>query len=242
MLNGNSTGKKRDSDPSRDTGTGAPLLSENGSASIATTLMMSHHALRRDLGLFAAALGELDAGDRVRAGALREEWHKYRSTLHGHHEAEDTRLFPHLSQQHPPLADVIEQLTADHHRIDPLLERGDRAFDALPDPRGATTVVTELAALLHPHLATEEAHVVPFLREARQFPPPTNDLERQMYAQGFAWSSHGIAPEVLDAVYAMLPEDLRVLLPAARTAFEARCRAVWGSASIKPSRTSVPQR
>ena len=136
---------------------------------------------------------------------------------------------------------MIEGLYADHRKIDPMLEEGDRAFAGLPATVGkATEVVAGLAALLDAHLATEEAQIVPFLRDARAFPAPANEAEMEMYAQGFAWSSHGIAPDILDKVYGMLPPELVAKLPAARAAFAKRCEEVWGTAAAGASRTPVP--
>jgi hemerythrin-like domain-containing protein len=209
---------------------------------MATALMMSHHGLRRDLARFLSALQKVSSGDTSKVEALRDEWKNYRDTLHGHHDAEDTRMFPYLRGQHPGLAGVIERLGADHRQIDPLLERGDRAFAELPETAAAKSVLRELAALLDAHLETEEGSVIPHLRDAKGFPPPASDEEAALYAQGFAWSSQGIAPEVLDPVYAMLPENLRSRMPAARAAFDERCVRVWGTADAGASRTSVPDR
>src|SRR4029453_17985564 len=100
-------------------------------------------------------------GETARVAALREEWTFYRNALHGHHEMEDKGIFPDLRKQSTALAATIDRLTAEHRRIDPLLERGDRAFAALPEAAAAAEVVAELSALLEPHLATEEAEVAP---------------------------------------------------------------------------------
>jgi hypothetical protein len=221
------------------------LLNEDGSASMATALLMSHHGFRRDIARFASALERLAGDDRARTAALQAEWQSYRGTLHGHHEAEDTRMFPHLRGQQSELVPIIDQLAAQHRRIDPLLAAGDRAFASLSGPDGsalheAALIVGQLAALLDEHLALEEAHVIPFLRGAREFPPPASEEELAMFAEGFAWSSQGVAPEVLDRVHGMLPEVLRARLPAACAAFAARCERVWGSTVAGASRTSVP--
>src|SRR5688500_899163 len=106
------------------------LLNEDGTASVATALLMSHHAFRRDLGQFRAALADLPSDDS-RLQALRAEWTQFHGALHGHHESEDTRIFPTISAEHPAVATVIAQLMADHRQIDPLLERGDRVFARL---------------------------------------------------------------------------------------------------------------
>src|SRR6187431_3103352 len=140
------------------------LLNDDGTASIATALMSSHHAFRRDLARFAHALAKVEKGDGSRIEALREEWENFRGALHGHHEAEDQGIFPDIASKHAATRGTIERLTADHHRIDPLLERGDAAFAGLPDTAPAVTLLHELEELLGPHLATEEREIIPFLR------------------------------------------------------------------------------
>jgi len=217
------------------------LLNDDGSASMATAFLTSHHGLRRDIRQFAGALGRVLAGNTSTVQALQDEWKHYRETLHGHHMMEDTVLFPSLKEQHPELAAVIDGLTADHRKIDPMLEDGDRAFAELATQvRPAVRVVGSLGGLLHSHLETEETHIVQFIREAKAFPPPANEAELEMYAQGFAWSSHGIAQDVLDKVYELLTPELRAKLPAARAAFAKRCEAVWGTSMAGAARTPIP--
>jgi hypothetical protein len=114
------------------------------------------------------------------------------------------------------------------------------AFEGLPDTEAAKYVVAELKALLEPHLAAEEAEVVQFLRAAKEFPAPATDAEAELYAQGFAWSTHGIADEVLERVFSILPESLTSRLPAARADFERRCERVWGSARAGSATTPIP--
>jgi len=225
------------------------LLNDDGTASVATFLLMSHHGLRRDLARFGAALAGPAKGATPlapsAAQALDEEWQKYRATLHGHHQAEDTGLFPHLLSQHAELAPIIERLTAEHHLIDPLLVRGDRAFSDLarsvaPAAPPAAGIIAELSRLLHDHLAFEEEHAVPHMRSMKGFPPPATDAEVEMFAQGFAWSYHGVAGDVLAQVDAALPPVLTAKLPAARAAFDDRCRRVWGPTAPGASRTAMP--
>jgi hemerythrin-like domain-containing protein len=216
------------------------LLNDDGTASMATAIMMSHHGFRRDLGRFRAALDRIAAGDASRADAVRDEWKSFHATLHGHHQAEDGGLFPSLAQEHASVRATIEKLEVDHRRIDPLLERGDRAFAELPKTDEAIAVVRELTELLGPHLALEETELFSFLRGAKQFPAPANDEVADMYAQGFSWAMHGIAPDVLTALDVMLPEALKTRLPTARAAFEARCERAWGNVPVGAARTPIP--
>src|SRR5207237_10543699 len=128
-------------------------------------------------------------------------------------------------------------------RVDPCLERGDRAFSQLPrEIAAARQVIDDLGGLLDPHLASEEAEVIPHLRTMKGFPPPGTAEEADMFAQGFAWASHGIAPEVLQRVYAMLPPIVTSRLPAARSAFEERWRRVWGPVPVGASLSPIPVR
>lgn len=198
------------------------LLNDDGSASMATALMMSHHGFRRDLERFAKALDHLDPS---RVDALREEWQRFHLTLHGHHEAEDNGVFPSVIDK---VRATVERLSADHRQIDPLLARGDAAFEALPRTEDALAVIRELRALLAPHLDLEEREIIPFLRGAKEFPAPESEEMAKMYAEGFSWAMDGIALEVLDRVLEMLPPSLRARIPAARAAFEERCSRVWG--------------
>lgn len=216
------------------------LLNADGSASMATALMLSHHAFRRDISRFSKALPGLDPSDSERLTLLRREWQWFRGALHGHHQSEDNGVFPHLRREHPEVAATIDRLTSEHHQIDPLLERGDTAFGEAFDLESARDVSTSLAALLTAHLAVEEAEVVPFLREAKQFPSPSTDQEAAMYAQGFGWASYGIAPDVLTQLDVMLPDALRERMPAARAEFAARFERVWGSGMPAQSTTPIP--
>jgi hemerythrin HHE cation binding domain-containing protein len=214
------------------------LLNDDGSASMATMFMMSHHGFRRDLARFAQALARPNVGER--AQELREEWQNFSATLHGHHLVEDTSMFPNMRAHNAELAACIDGLAADHAKIDPLLGQGVAAFAALPSTAAAVALVRELQTLLAAHLATEEAALVPLIRGAKAFPPLESDAEADTFAQGFAWSSHGIAPDVLQKVYALLPERLTSRLPAALSAFSARCERVWGSLAAGAARTPVP--
>ncbi len=212
------------------------LLNDDGTASMATLIMCSHHAFRRDLACFARALA-----DSTRVAEVAEEWTRFRGALHGHHTVEDTGLFPDLRAKQPELAAAIDKLDAHHRAIDPLLERGDRVFAELASQRAAARdLVATLIGLIDEHLALEEQTITSHLRGAKEFPAPPSDEMVAMYADGFAWSSAGISSTVLDQVFAMLPPALVAKLPAARAAFDERCRGVWGHAHAGSSQTSVP--
>jgi hemerythrin-like domain-containing protein len=217
------------------------LLNDDDTASMATAMMSSHHAFRRDLACFADALAAIAAGDRARVAAVAGEWTSFCTALHGHHSHEDAGLFPDLRAKHPELAADLDRLEEQHRVIDPLLERATAAINA-SQTDGALAIVRELETALAEHLDLEERVAIPHLRAANEFPPPPTDEVAAMYADGFAWSTGGLAPNVIAAIDAILPPSVIDRLPAARRAFDERCLRVWGRVHPAVSLTSAPRR
>ncbi len=218
------------------------LLNDDGTASMATLLLLSHHAFRRDIARFIRAVAEIKAGDTSRVDVVRNEWEKsYRQALHGHHTMEDSTIFPDIKSKHPDLAIALDTLTEQHHQIDPVLEKIDAALTDLAHPDRAVDALHELKTLLDQHLTFEEAEITPSLRDAKEFPAPADDATANLYAEGFSWSMQGIAPEVLDQVKKLLPDILLAKLPAAQTAFEVRSERVWGTYTVGSATTPIPQ-
>lgn len=218
------------------------LLNDDGTASIATMLLLSHHAFRRDITRFIRAIQKVKEGDISHVEALREEWKQnYKQALHGHHTIEDSTIFPDIRNKNPELGVALDTLTEQHHHIDPLLERGDEAFKNLAEkPEEVERVLIELKRLLDEHLTFEEAQITPSLRDSKEFPTPADDTMANMYAQGFAWSMQGIAPNVLDEVRRLLPEVLLSRLSSAQEEFETRSKKVWGEYEIGSAVTPLP--
>lgn len=218
------------------------LLNEDDTASMATLLLLSHHAFRRDIARFIRAVEQIKAGDTSRVDVVRNEWEKsYRQALHGHHTMEDSTIFPDIKSKHPDLAIALDTLTEQHHQIDPVLEKIDAAFAQLAHPDQAAVVLDELKTLLDQHLAFEEAQITPSLRDNKEFPTPPDDATANLYAEGFSWSMQGIAPEVLDQVKKLLPDILLAKLPAAQAEFEKRSERVWGTYTVGSATTPIPQ-
>lgn len=219
------------------------LLNDDGNASMATMLLLSHHAFRRDILRFQRAIEQISAGDHSRDNEVYSEWDtSYRLALHGHHTMEDTHVFPDLRKEHPELANALDKLTEQHHGIDPILARGDEAFADLAHPEKAKAVIEELKKLLDEHLSLEEAEITPSLRGQKQFPPPPDEAAAAMYAQGFAWSMQGIATNVLEKVSSLLPDILTSKLPAAQSDFEAKCKRTWGVYEVGSATTPIPEK
>ncbi|MFT3842150.1 MAG: hemerythrin domain-containing protein [Myxococcaceae bacterium] len=213
------------------------LLNDDGMASMATALLSSHHAFRRDLARFAEAL----RGDLSRAGELAREWKHFRETLHHHHLMEDSGIFPDLRAKHSGLAAVLDLLDDQHKDIEPMLARGDGLFSGLrANAAGASTLIAELTAHLSEHFDAEEPAITPHLRSAKEFPLPPSEEVVAVYAEGFAWSCSGLADSVQKLLFAMLPPALAARIPAALAAFDERCLHTWGKKHTMRSTTSLP--
>lgn len=217
--------------------TGTELLNPDGRASMATIFLMVHHGLRRDVARLVAAVQ--GASDPARIAALREGWTGFSGVLHGHHEAEDSRMFPSMRAQ---AGEAIDQLAEDHRAIDPLLARIGDALGALPERRSeAAAGLVELAALLDGHLGREESVVIPIIRHASlDGLAMVPESEWPHMVEGFAWSAEGIAPDIVEIAFGALPEGIRSGMGVARAAHEASCERVWGGVSRTASRTGTP--
>jgi hypothetical protein len=212
------------------------LLNDDGTASVATMIMTSHHGFRRDIACFARALT-----DAPRTAELEAEWKIFRDGLHHHHVVEDQSMFPDMRAKHPELVTAFDQLAAQHRAIDPLLDRGDVVFTNLALHRDeARKLVADITRLLDEHLELEERTAIPLLRTAKEFPMPPTEDGAAMYAQGFAWSTAGLAAPVIAKVLEMLPPALVAKFPAAQAEFDNRCRRVWGYTHAGATVTSVP--
>lgn len=127
-------------------------------------MYVMHHAFRRDLRDFAAAVERtpVEAADTWQA--LADRWARFSAVLHHHHTGEDNGLWPALLER----ADADERQTLqamedEHGLVDPLLEACadgfvEQARRATADQRAALLVrVTAAGEQLGKHLAHEEA-------------------------------------------------------------------------------------
>lgn len=126
-----------------------------------------HHAFRRDLGDFTAAVARTPVEDRATWTALAERWRRFFDILHKHHTGEDAGLWPLLLARADAADDAagratLEAMEAEHAEIDPLLQSCAAGFSRLAqradaDSREALEVrVVALAERLSQHLAHEE--------------------------------------------------------------------------------------
>jgi len=212
-----------------------------------TMMYVLHHAFRRDLRDFRAATARLAAGDTAAWGRLRERWLLFTTELHTHHTKEDEILWPLLAGYARAAADLdslrtLEEMEAEHTRLDPLLTSCDAGFAALA--RGADAAVhgdlrddlAELETTLDAHLGHEESAAVPILQ--RYVPAPEWDvIEREKFrgrpsvghARRFLpWIFKGLDDAAAARVLAIGGPPMRMLLATSRRGFGRREAAVFG--------------
>ncbi len=178
------------------------MLLDAGRPTPATTFLLVHRALRRDLVLLRSAARAAVEPDVGQVGWVRERWRTFRAVLDDHHAAEDARLFPALRAAEPSLAAVLDELDAQHAGLDALLDRVGAAVDALPAD-GAAAALDELAAVLVPHLDLEEEHLVPVMLRTAAGPPPSGSSPSRARAGDPAvhrWVAEGLDAELLAAL------------------------------------------
>lgn len=140
-----------------------------------TNMYLMHHAFRRDLTAFRAAVEQASITDHARWVALHQRWQLFAMALHHHHAAEDEGLWPLLLDRIAASGDdgaraVLEAMQAEHAQIDPLLDSCARQFDRLAT-RATETERADLQRsldeawhLLDGHLGHEEREAMVILQ------------------------------------------------------------------------------
>jgi iron-sulfur cluster repair protein YtfE (RIC family) len=139
-----------------------------------TGMYVMHHALRRDLRRFSAAVANTPVSEHEVWVALEKRWQKMATMLHHHHGVEDSALWPvlrgHAEASSPDDLAVLDDMEAEHELIDPALAACLTAFAAMvqhpcADHRNALQIrVAALHEALLEHLAHEEGQALPMLQ------------------------------------------------------------------------------
>lgn len=179
-------------------------------------MYVMHHAFRRDLDLFVAAVRATPAFDRETWRLLAARWELFAEVLHEHHTVEDVGIWPVLERLGTPEdCTVLAAMEAEHAEIDPLLELCAAGFrrlaDAADDDARAALAVRVCAAResLRRHLAHEETEAIAIIQrlltpeewlriEAEADP----GLPLRKVLRIVPWAAFGVPRETLDRVFA----------------------------------------
>jgi hypothetical protein len=197
-----------------------------------TMMYVTHDALRRDVGRFAAAA----ATGRANTPAVRAGWKNFKAQLHVHHTVEDDDLWPRLYRavaDRPEDLAMLEAMEAEHAVLDPMLESVEASL-ADGDQRVLAERVDALAAALEGHLLHEEKSALPLIQSVltpadwRAF---GGAMRRRQGLRGAAvyvpWIVDGATPADRNRFFSALPRPLQVIN---RLLLEPRYRHIglWG--------------
>lgn len=127
--------------------------------------LVVHEAFRRTLQRFVTATRELEPARLHRV--LGDRWGFVVRGLHDHHEHEDDEFFPAIARACPDEAALIARLKTEHAELVQMLDAADAAvatFEAGPTPealREAHDAIAQIQTFLLPHLAIEDAELLP---------------------------------------------------------------------------------
>jgi len=91
-----------------------------------TPMYLMHHAFRRDLRRFEAAVGATPLGEVAVWNALARRWDRFAEVLHHHHQVEDDYIWPVLERHaaddgETSATQMLHAMEAEHGQIDPAL-------------------------------------------------------------------------------------------------------------------------
>ena len=218
----------------------------------ANTAMMAivHSALRRDLTRCATALiaSTPPAGPQRAALAAHLQW--MMDFLDGHHEGEDTGLWPLVRSLNPSAGELLDQMEREHAQIAPAVDALGAATrryaedGAGPAREAVVEALAALRAVLDPHLHREEAEMMPIVSKSLTHarwerynhehyvkPKSKSELGKEGH-----WLIDGLDPAGFKIVVGNVPPIPRfVLLHAFAGRYRRACAARWGSeVAIKP--------
>lgn len=180
-----------------------------------TLMYATHDAFRRDVErMLSAAVAGTAHDPRVRAG-----WDNFKTQLLLHHTVEDTHLWPRLRQAvagQPDDVALVDDMEAEHARIDPLLADLDDALAG--DPGSLAGHVRQLAATLDDHLTHEEDAALPLIQAtltATDWRAFRAEMRRQQGVAGAAvyvpWVIDGHPEPQQHRFLAQMPAPVRML-------------------------------
>jgi hypothetical protein len=199
-------------------------------------MYLLHHAFRRDLAAFAAAVPRTPVEDRATWQALAARWELFAHTLHHHHSGEDTWLWPALLERAGDEdRETLEAMEAEHAGLDPLLQASAAGFATMAahgdeDVRAALAVrLVAARESLGRHLAHEETDAMRIL-QARISPTDWQEIEPH-FGEGVSfrdvlvmvpWVAHGIPVAQREDVFRRAGTANKVLWWATRRGFARR--------------------
>lgn len=202
-----------------------------------TMMYVMHHAFRRDLDRFVAAVAATPVEDRAAWTALATRWDRFFTILHHHHSLEDQYIWPFLMERADAAErEVLEAMEEEHEQIDPLLTAVAEGFAALAGDRvpagaedlraGLKVRVSATRDLLARHLRHEETEAIAVLQRcttAEEWKGLTDQIESNKIALPLpfvvGWCAEGIPARERDEIFRTAGLPFKVLWLLTRRGF-----------------------
>lgn len=204
-------------------------------------MFLIHHAFRRDLDAFTAAVRSTPASDRRTWRLLAARWQVFAEALHEHHTTEDELIWPELRRLAAPaeLA-TLDAMEAEHDQIDPLLEScaaGLRRLAQRADDDARAALAVRMSAAresLRRHLAHEESDAIAIIQRVVT-PEAWADIEQAIDRRGslrgavllVPWIAHEVPPDVLHRIFDEIGGPFRLMWLLTRRGFARREAAAF---------------
>lgn len=209
-----------------------------------------HRKMRSDIARAAVAVATATEDDRSGRLAPLARWVAgFTHEVVEHHFVEDRFFFPELRRRVPAVAGVLDDLDAEHHVLDDLLDRWPTVTAALADRRRpfgpahaeAVEVTHGLADVLGPHLDREDADVLPLFwrhlsgSEYAELQQAAIDGGKKT-GLGFVvpWNASCVEGAERDALLAQAGLPMRVLLRLTEGRHERLVAAAFPAAVVAP--------
>ncbi|MEN0072147.1 MAG: hemerythrin domain-containing protein [Propionicimonas sp.] len=166
----------------------------------ASGMAMIHRVYRAGFGEAPGLVSGVRDGDLRHAAAVAQQLDLLSVSLHAHHEGEDERLWPALSQRAPGCALHVERMKAQHARMLVALEKLDaalprwRASGVTADADPVLAAVEEINDALAEHLPDEEQTIVPVMETVITQPEVEwfSEHGRRATPKGQTWNTLGM--------------------------------------------------
>lgn len=206
-----------------------------------TPFLAAHQLMRQEYGRLAAAARHPRDGEHQ--ALIEEQLMIVLGLLHHHHREEDDWLWPTLRDRAPAARHDLDQLEAQHERLDPLIEAAADASRPLASRAG---VLAELHQAINEHLDAEERVALPLIRTHLTAEEWDASSHRALAALPpghlpviFGWLAE-VPAEQLARISEVLPAEMRDQLHRSWIpAHEERRRRLYGALSETAGRTST---
>lgn len=179
-----------------------------------------HSAFKREILRLRESLLHADLSDARATGGLARRYAFFSATLHQHHQAEDTFLWPNIRPKADPQEIlVLDAMEAEHEALASMLGAVDEDFTTLSaksDRSQISARLDELRTVLSGHTQHEEQVGIPIVQkyleedDLKAFVKSSREGEDASLV--LPWVSDGATPTEVASTWGMIPGPVRLFV------------------------------